>query len=416
MRPCFVLLLVPVLLATTAHARAQDAARLTLRDALQEARRANPELVALQRQYESTTAAIPEARFLDPPALETQIWGWPVTTVNPARTDMYMFTAEQSLPGRGKRAARELVATRDASVSQQQIVVRANGLLNDVKQTYADLLMARATAELYQQQAPILDNMAEAATLRYAAGHTGQHDTVKSIVELARLQADAIEWRERARVAETRLNVLLGRAPDAHVPDLAPVDAVVPALSDAERRAVDRNPGIAMASAEVEREEAELARLQGERRPDFVIGGGYMLQPGGAGAWTARGGLTWPNAPWSRGRLNTSIDAQEKRVVAARARRDAAARSVLGAVHEAYAQVDAERDRLRLLETSVIPHIEHAFDVARAGYAADRAEFADLLDTQRVLLSTRVEVVAVRAALAKAVGDLEMALGDAAEN
>ncbi|HEY1304273.1 MAG TPA: TolC family protein [Vicinamibacterales bacterium] len=416
MRACFGVLSLLVVLGTAAHAAAQDAGTLTLRDALREARRGNPELVALQRQYDSARAAVPEARFLEPPTFETQIWGWPVTTFNPARTDMYMFTGEQTLPGRGKRAARELVATRDAGISQQQIAVRANGLLNEVKQTYAELLLARATADLYRQQTPLVDDMAEAATLRYAAGHSGQHDTVKSIVELSRLHADAIEWRERARVAETRLNVLLGRAPDAHVPELAPMESPVPALADAEGIALDRNPELAMASAELAREEAELARLQGERHPDFVIGGGYMLQPGGAGAWTARAGITWPNAPWSRGRLNTSIDAQEKRVIAVRARREAAAAQVRRAVHEAYAQVEAARDRLQLLESAVVPHIEHAFDVARASYASDRAEFGDLLDTERVLLSTRMEVVSVRAGLAKAVGDLEMALGDVPEN
>ena len=414
MRSCFGLLSIVVLVGT--NVRAQDAVTLTLREALSEARRANPELVVLQRQFESTRAAIPESRFLDAPTFETQIWGWPVTTINPARTDMYMFMAEQTLPGRGKRAAREHVAARDADLSEQEIAVRTNELLNEVKQTYVELLLARATAQLYQQQTPILDNMAEAATLRYAAGHSGQHDTVKSIVELARLEADAIAWRERARVAETRLNVLLGRRPDARVPDLAPVDSAVPALVDAERIALDRNPDLAMAAAGIERQEAELARLRGERRPDFVVGGGYMLQPGGAGAWTARGGITWPNAPWSRGRLNVSIDAQEKRVVAARARRDAVAARIRRGVHEAYSQIEAARDRLQLLESSVIPHIEHAFDVARASYTSNRAEFGDLLDTQRVLLSTRMDVVAVRAGLAKAVGDLQMALGEVGEN
>lgn len=416
MRSCFGVLFTLALVGLPASARAQDGATISLRDALREARRANPELVALERQYESKRAAIPEARFLEPPMFETQIWSWPVTTLNPARTDMYMFLGEQELPGRGKRAARERVASRDADLSQQQIAVRANGILNEVRQAYAELLLARATADLYRQQTPILENTAEAATLRYASGHAGQHDTVKSIVELSRLGADAIQWRERARVAETRLNVLLGRPPDAPIPDLAPVDATVPALSDAERIALDRNPEVAMASAEIAREEAELVRLRGERRPDFVVGGGYMLQPGGAGAWTARGGMTWPNAPWTRGRLNTSIEVQEKRLLAARAQRDAVTSAVRRAVHEALVRVDAARDRVRLLESSVIPHIEHAFDVARVAYASDRGEFADLLDTQRVLLSTRIEVVSARAELASAVADLEMALGDVPEN
>ena len=171
-----------------------------------------------------------------------------------------------------------------------------------------------------------------------------------------------------------------------------------------------------MASAEVGREEAELTRLRGERRPDFVVGGGYMLQPGGAGAWTARGAMTWPNAPWARGRLNTTIEAQEKRVLAARAQRDAVVSTVRRGVHEALVHVEAARDRARLLESSVIPHIEHAFDVARVAYASDRGEFVDLLDTQRVLLSTRMEVASARADLARAVADLEMSFGAISED
>lgn len=108
---------------------------LTLTGAVREALLANPELVALRRDYDAAQAAVPAARFLDAPMFETQIWSWPVTTVNPAMVDMYMFTAEQGLPGRGKRAAREFVAGREAEMSRRQIAVRANDILNDVKQT-----------------------------------------------------------------------------------------------------------------------------------------------------------------------------------------------------------------------------------------------------------------------------------------
>lgn len=418
MRPRCVCLLVSlaVCVATGARAQGDPGPPLSLRDALREALRANPELVALQRRYETTRAAIPEARFLDPPMFETQIWGWPVTTLNPARTDMYMFMAEQQLPGRGKRAAREAVANREADLSRQEIAVRANGILNEVKQAYADLILARATAGLYQRQTPLLEDTAETATLRYAAGHSGQHDTVRAVVELSRLAADTVQWRERAAIAATRLNTLLGRAPGLVVPQAVMTTATPPSAVDAERIALERHPEVAMASAVVIRDEAELARLRGERRPDFVIGGGYMLQPGGAGAWTARGGITWPDAPWARGRLTATIDVQERRVLAARAQRDAVISAVRRAVRESVVHLEAARERIHLLETAVIPHVEHALDVARTSYASDRGDFADLLDTERVLLSTRMELVAAQSDAERAVADLEMAIGDLQED
>jgi outer membrane protein, heavy metal efflux system len=394
----------------------QQTPALTLTDAIAEALRANPELVALRRDYGAAKAATPTSRFLDAPMFETQIWSWPVTTLNPAKVDMYMFTAEQELPGRGKRAARELVAGREAEMSQRQIAIRANEILNEVKQTYVELLLARGTAALYEQQTPVLRDIADAATLRFASGHAGQHDTVKSIVELGRLQADAIEWHQRTQTAESRLLTLLGRDPATPLPALASPDLGLPDLSAAESIAVQRHPDVQMASAIVAREEAELARLRGERKPDFVIGGGYMLQPGEAGAWTARAGITWPNAPWSRGKLNTEIAAQEKRREAAVAHRDATLAVVRRSLREAVVRLESARQRADLLEVAVMPHVVHDFDVARASYAAGRAEFADLLESERALLTTRMDVIAARADVQRAIADVELAIGDIPEN
>jgi outer membrane protein TolC len=402
--------------AASAVAQSAPSGPLTLTAALREALAANPELLALRGDADATRAAVPEARFLDPPMFEAQIWGWPVTTLNPARTDMYMFMANQDLPGRGKRAARELVATRESDMSRAQIAVRANEVLNAVKQAYVDLALARATAALYDQQTPILRQMADVATTRYSMGQSSQSDTVKAVLELSRLRADAIEWRQKTRLAETRLNTLLGRPPAAPIGALtgsgvAPVD-----VESAEETARTHHPELFMATTTVAREEAELARLRGERRPDFVVGGGYMLQPGGAGAWTARAGVTWPNAPWSRQRLNTEIDAQQKKVDAARAHRDAVTRTVTGVVQEAVIALDAARERAAIIESAVTPNVEHAFDVAQVSYAANRGQFADLLDTERVLLSTRMDLIAARGDVERANADLAMAIGNIPED
>ena len=109
-----------------------------------------------------------------------------------------------------------------------------------MKQTYVELLLARAMLSLYEQQAPILRDIADAATLRFASGHAGQHDTVKSVVELARLQVDSIEWHERTRIAEARLATLLGRDPGSPLPALAAADSGIPDMVVYLHEALDR--------------------------------------------------------------------------------------------------------------------------------------------------------------------------------
>jgi len=402
-------------LAVASPVLAQDGpVSLTLRAALDAAMSRNPDLIALRRQYDATAALPAQERYLGPPSFEVQIWQWPITTLNPARTDMYMFTLQQELPGRGKRAARELVADRDADMARRQIAVHANRILDEVRQTYAELVLARDTATLYERQAPVLRDIADAATVRYASGRGEQHDTVRALVELSWLRAETIRWGERVRTAEVRLNTLLGRPVDRAVEPLVSAAAtLIP--PDAERIALERHPEMAMAAAAIVREEAELARLRGERRPDFMLGGGYMLTPGHAGAWTASAGLTWPNAPWSRGGVDAAIDAQIRTVQAAVARREAIASAIRRGVHEAEIRADAARQRVDLISSTVLPHVRHAFDVSRIAYATGRAGFADVVDTQRVFLGAHVEYARAQADLALAVAGLERAIGAVTE-
>ncbi|MGH7553819.1 MAG: TolC family protein [Longimicrobiales bacterium] len=397
-------------LALTATATYAQAPPLTLRAAIDEATARNPELVALRQEYEAGRAAPAQERFLAPPMLEAQIWGWPVTTLNPARTQMYMLMAEQELPGKGKRAARTLVAEREAEMSRQQIAVRANQILNDVRNAYIDLAFTRETFALYSRQAALLDQLAETATLRYAAGEGAQHHTVVVLVEVAGIEKEHIAAEERAQAAEARLNTLLARSVSQPVEVLEPIAATL-SPEEAEQRALARHPEVAMVEAAVAREEAELERVRGERRPDFVVGGGYMLMPGDAGAWTARAGITWPNAPWSRGRLTTAIDVQAKRVEAAKARRSVVASQLRQAVREAVIRLNAAERQVRLINSTVLPQIEHAFELTRLSYAAGEGPFTEILDTRRRLFSMELEYLEAQANVARARADLETVAG-----
>jgi outer membrane protein TolC len=393
--------------ATNAYSQSTP---LTLRAALAEATARNPELVALRQQFEAVRGLPVQERFLGPPMLEAQIWGWPITTANPVRTDMYMFTVEQEIPGRGKRAARTLVAERDAELTRQQIAIRANQLLGELRQAYVELFFTREAFAQYTRQAKLLDDVAETATLRYAAGEGAQHHTIVALVEVANLEKERIAATARAQAAEARLNTLMGRPASQAVEPLAPVVAAV-SPDDVEARALGRHPDVALVAAEVAREEAELERLRGDRRPDFVVGGGYMLIPGEAGSWTARAGITWPNAPWARGRLTAAIEAQSKRVEAVKARSAVISAQLRQAVREGVVRLNAAERHMRLIESTVRPQIEHAFELTRLAYGAGEGSFGDMLDARRTLLSTELEYLEARANVARARADLETAAG-----
>jgi outer membrane protein TolC len=85
-------------------------------------------------------------------------------------------------------------------------------------------------------------------------------------------------------------------------------------------------------------------------------------------------------------------------------------------VRQATVRLEAARDRVRLLETTVLPRINQAVDVATVAYRSNRGDYADLLDSQRMLLTTRMELVAAQADVQRALADLALATGVIGEN
>jgi len=232
---------------------------------------------------------------------------------------MYMFTIQQEIPGRGKRDLRAALAEKEVEQVSADVAVRARDVVKDVMRAYADLVIARRATEIHLASVDVLRQFADASTLKYSAGKSSQHDVLKSVVELSRVHEDLVMHQESAAMAAARLNTLLDRDPETPIGPLdEPRDEIaLPASADLQRLALQQQPELRGAQLSVERAQAALAVATRERKPDFFVGGGYMLTPREAGAWTASVGMTWPNAPWSRGRL----DAQQSEATASYSRR-----------------------------------------------------------------------------------------------
>jgi len=386
---------------------------MSLQRVLQEALENNPELSALRDQIAVARRRPAQERGLAPPMAEAQIWQWPINSLNPADTNMYMFTVGQDLPGRGKRAARAAVAEKGIALAEADVTIRGRQIVNEIKQAYAALFIARKATEVHLASVDLLRDVADAAQARYAAGRVPQTEVLKPVVELSKLHNDVIMHDEEAGLAAARLNVLLNRSPEMPIGPLEDPreEMLLPAPADLQRLAVDRQPELQRARLEIERSELELASARLERKPDFVVRGGYMLLPNQTDGVVATVGITWPNAPWSRGTIDAKIAEQSAAVVAARSRERAMEIMVRLAVQEAYVRVHAAQERASLLRTTILPQSQQAFDVSRAAYQADRGDFSAILESERSLLDSRLEYFRALADFTQALADLERAIG-----
>ena len=389
-------------------------AALSLQAAIDEAMAGNPTLVALRRQFEIARLRPAQERFLMPPTFELQIWQWPINTLNPLNTSMYMFTASQDLPGRGKRALRVALAEKDAEIASNDIAVQGRDVVDHVKQAYAALYVNRKAIEVHQASVDLLRQFADVSVIQYSAGRRSQPDALRAIVEVSKLHEDLVMFEEGAELAAAQLNTLLNRAPGAPVGPLEEPGELllVPTAEELQEQAIRRHPGVRGAQLALERAEALLAVVNRDYKPDFTVGGGYMLMPRDRDAWTASIGITWPTARWARGRLDAQKAEATAAVEAVRAERQVAESQVRLAVQQSYIRVKSAERRALLLRTSVLPQSRQALEVSRVAYQADRGDILALIDTRRMVLDAQMGYYRALSDLAQARADLERAVGD----
>ncbi len=390
-----------------------EGAPLSLKGALNEALERNPELVALRAQLDVARQRPAQERVLAPPMLEAQIWQWPINTLNPANTNMYMFMATQELPGRGKRELRAAVAEKDVAIASNDIDARARHIFDEVKQAYAELFVSRQAIEIHLANVDLLRQFADISQAKYTTGRMSQQDVLKAVLELSRLHDDIIMLDQEAKIATAKLNTLLDRPPDTPIGPLEQPheQTLLPSLADLQSQALERQPEIQGARLAVERAEAALAVARRDHKPDYSVQAGYLVVPHQTDAVLARVGITWPDAPWSRGRIEARVREASADVEAAKARQRSMENALRFAVEEAYIRGKAAEERAALLRTTIVPQSEQTMDVSRIAYQTDRVDFLALLDNERVLLNTRLDYYRALSDFEQAMADLERAVG-----
>lgn len=385
---------------------------LTRREAVRLALENNPELASLSADAR-VMAARPDAELgLMPPMLEAQVFSWPFDTGNPANAEI-MLMIEQEFPGRGKRQARAERARRAADRAANDTAMRATAVAAEVKRAYADLWLARKSLDVFDAALALVRQVADAAEAKYITGRSTQQDVVRAIVEIARLEERKLTAREEANLAEARLNTLMNRRADEAVGTLdEPVEQVnLPSTRDLLQAARERHPEFRAIDLDSAVADADLGLVERERKPDWLVQGGYVFMPDETDAWTARVGITWPSAPWARKRFDAMAVEATRAKEAAVSRRSAVENRLTGMLQDAWVRASSAIARTELIRTSLLPQLEHSLDLARVAYQSDRANFLDVLESERQLLETRLDQYRAVAARDAALADIEQALG-----
>lgn len=388
-----------------------------LADYLAHAALANPGLEAAFNAWKAAVLRVARVRALPDPRFSYGYFIREVETrVGPQQQK---FGLSQTFPWFGKLALRGDVALHRAEAERQRYEVLRRALFHEVKAAYSDLYYFHRAVDITRENIQLITSLEQVARIRYQTDAATHADVIKSQVELGVLEDRLRSLRDRCRPARARLNAALGRRTDASLPVPAPLpeERVRFTMKDLAAWLEKHNPDLRALDALAAGEEAAARLARKSAWPDFTLGVEYIDTDRALMHGTPDSSkdpvvaMISLNLPIWFGKYRAEENEARHRHLAALKRREDRKHRLSAALERAVYEYREAGNKIDLYRNTLIPKATESLDVARQAFIAGKADFLDLIDTQRTLLGFKLEVQRALADRPRRLAEIEMLVG-----
>jgi cobalt-zinc-cadmium efflux system outer membrane protein len=385
---------------------------VTLARALELALLRNPELQAASFEIRAREAAQLQAGLFPNPSLDTEsedlaLSDQAIPEVSQPQTTVRL---SQLIELGGKRAARVRAAAAGAALAGWAYEARRLDVLARTTEAFVALLGAQERARLSNDSVALARQVAEAVSERVKAGVVSPIEETKAQVAVASAEVDEEAARRALAAARRRLAL----AWNSHDPTFREAAGTLPPVVSIPREdllaaRLQQNPDLARWDAELARRRAAVDVESARRIPDVTLTAGYRkFHDTGNDALVVGGSVPLPILNQNQG----AIAEAHARLAGAVRERQAAESRTRAALAEAYRALSSAHGEAALLDSSVLPGAQRAYDATREGYQLGKFGFLDVLDAQRTLFAARVRHLDALVAFHTAVAEVERLTGE----
>lgn len=319
------------------------------------------------------------------------------------------FSLTQSVELGDKRLKRLQAAHLDASLAGWDYEGVRVQVATAAARAFVDVITAQERIRVLREFVTIAEKTQASVDARVKGGKASPIEFDRSIVAAARAKALVSGEQARLAAAKRRLSIFWG----SETVDFGAVTGRlgngrgVPSLATL-KSLIENNPELARWSDEVGRRIAQLEVEVSKSIPDIRFGAGvrHFAETDSAAA------VATVSIPLQFFDRNTgAIVAAEQRIAKAEQDREAARNSLLGSLAEAIGELEVASALLKALETQVLPPAQSAFERTKTGYDEGKFDILNVLDAQRAVFETRLDVLVARADYEKARVRVEAIVG-----
>lgn len=383
---------------------------LTLSSALLLALRQNPSLAALRNEIQAQDGAVQQAALPPNPVFDAT----GENLANPALrgVDGKSLTLSLSqkilLGGKLDKATRFAELGRELAVwdyKSEHMDVAAEVLLG-----YVDVLRSQQVLQLADDLAKLADQMMKVVSTRVQAGAASPVDETRARVSLASVQIEQQRAMRELTAARKRLTATWGQTTaefDFAEGQLEPTQPVPP--FSLLKSHLDRNPDIARWNSEIVRRRASIAVAESQAIPDLTINLGVQ-QYLNTGDNALGAGISMPVPLFDRNQgtikqahqqFNKSLHQQKNTQI-----------SLATVLSDVYGQLTAAYSEVEILEKTVIPGAQSAYQAIEKGYRGGKFSLVDVLVAQRTLFNAEIQHLKALAGYHQAKIQIERLIGE----
>lgn len=412
---------------------------------LSEAMRNNPQLRAYSFTVQAAEHRIDGAGALPPPqagvAVE-QVQVGNVNILNGALSNN--FYASQMFMLGGKLGAMQDMERARVKNEQDKTQEFAAKLHADITTAYTMLWRIDRQREIYASTATVLERSIEVASSQVQAGRFSYAEVLRLQAEksLALLKQKTLGNERKTALA--MLAALVGRTVAASM-NITPV---LPEKRFSETTVRERlqtlavsNPTLRRMASMITMTKAEQVSAEKEAIPDVMLQGMIMRMPQGmtltatsplfTGAlespfeyiirapnappdfmYSLMAQITLPFAPWSSAKYTAKAQELTALTQAQTLERENMTLMLSAQMEEQLQKMQTAAETVEILESTVIPLYERTFDAQLTGLQSGQTSISGLLDTERMLLMKRDDVLMAREQYHLALAQLEFLLGE----
>jgi len=412
---------------------------------LSEAMRNNPQLRAYAFTVQAAEHRIDAAGALPPPqagvAVE-QVQVGNFNIVNGALSNN--FYASQMFMLGGKLGAMQDMERARVKNEQDRTQEFAAKLRSDITTAYAMLWRIDRQREIYASTATVLERSISVASSQVQAGRFSYTEVLRLQAEKSLALLKQTTLGNDHKTALTMLASLVGRINTASM-------NIVPVLEErlfTETQVRTRlqmltasNPTLRRMASMIAMTETERVSAGKEAIPDLMLQGMIMRMPQGmtltatsplfTGAleapfeyiirapaaspdwmYSLMAQITLPFAPWSSPKYTAKEQELAALTQAQTLERENMTLMLSAQMEEQLQKMQTATQTIEILEQTVIPLYERTFDAQLAGLQSGQTSISGLLDTERMLLMKRDDVLMAREQYHLALAQLEFLLGE----